>query len=199
MAAAAPDAFTRALQRRRKREEIAVIGTVVAVAVVVSAVGLFLALVPRTGPGLLAIEVGQATEVSPGSAGCRATSNELCYQMPATAMTNGIQLGNIHFTLSNASYGVSGPFSSPFPVGPGAGLTVLDELGETVGVWNWSLSDWTYGAGWGFSLNTTVSLVFDTGLLNSAYLPYLILWLGTTSPFASWSSVTLHWAEPSDS
>ncbi|HTZ61306.1 MAG TPA: hypothetical protein VMC82_01490 [Thermoplasmata archaeon] len=114
-------------------------------------------------------------------------------------MTSGIQLGSLHFTLSNASNGVSGPFSSQFPVGPDAGVTVLDGLGETVGVWNWSLSDWTYGAGWGFSLNTTLSLVFDTGLLNGTYLPYLILWLGTTSPFASWSGVTLHWAEPSDS
>ena len=108
---------------------------------------------------------GPVGQVPPGSIGCAATAQEVCYSGTLLSSINGLQVSDLSFkVLANGSGGsvLSGP---PVPLGPGAQVTLLSDPTTIVGVWNWTSSTWIFGGDNPVPYNTTA--ILDTGLVGT--------------------------------
>jgi hypothetical protein len=119
-----------------------------------------------------------------GSAGCRSTPREVCYDLLAGVTPSGVHLSGIQFELTNAS-GVtpSGRYLVPArTLGPDARVTVLGVSDRIVGSWAWTARAWAFGASWPLAAGAQFGVVLDTGLTNSSAVAGAVLYLTTTSP-----------------
>jgi len=132
----------------------------------------------RTGPG--SFWTADTARVAPGTLGCAAVDREVCYSIDMGTEFNGLLLSDVHFALTNQSS--ANPYGPPQPVGPGAGVSVLQSPQLTAGHWNWSAESWTNGSAWNVPVGVSVVAVFDSGLFSTSWLNYSTFWVWLSSP-----------------
>jgi hypothetical protein len=157
-----------------------------------SAIGAGLAMVVLAGPLIplgvplcacpAAWALGSPSHVPPGAAGCLDRSGEVCYSVTLVSNIGGVHLSGLRFELLGPPTNVSNVLSGrPIELGPSAIVSVLDPSGNTVGVWNWTVSSWTVGGGWSIPARANISLVVDSGL-QSVQLAGDTFWVFMVTP-----------------
>lgn len=118
-----------------------------------------------TAPPAWFESIGSPTH--PGQTGCRNLAGEECYSFLLVSSVRGVHLSGLRFgVLGPPCNDASALNCTPVPLGPSALVSMLNSTGGPVGVWNWTDSRWTEGAGWTIPVNANMTLVLDTGLQN---------------------------------
>jgi hypothetical protein len=118
--------------------------------------------------------------VVPGSMGCREVPHEVCFGLTAATTLTGLQLGDIHFRLTNQT---DQDYRAPsVPIGANASVLVMKAPGASAGQYNWSSGAWITGSTWVMPTNLNVEFVFDTGLTDGAQVNGTVFWALLSSP-----------------
>jgi hypothetical protein len=175
-------------RRAKKIRTVLLVAVIVIAAAVSGAVWFYLSDLPRTGVSNLSVY--NESRVLPGTLGCRGVEGEVCFSLMVVTQFQGLQLSDVHFKLTNlSSQDQNGP---PVPVGPSAGVSVLDTATTVAGHFNWSAGAWTNGSTWSVPTGIGVELVFDSGLLSASSLNNTNFWVVLSSPGSGAAGAILH-------
>jgi len=175
----APQSNPGVSKSRHGNRGIAVIVIIIVAVVLVGGFALnFFLTYQKTGPG--SFWTADTARVAPGSLGCAAVDREVCYSIDMGTEFTGLQLSDVHFTLTNQSS--ANPNGPPQTVGPGAGVSVLQSPHVIAGHWNWSAESWINGSAWSVPVGVSVGVVFDSGLLSASSLNFSTFWVWLSSP-----------------
>lgn len=152
----------------------------------------YLSSVPRTGVSNLSVY--NESRVLPGTIGCQDIEGEVCFSLMMITQFQGLQLSDVHFSLTNlSSQDQNGP---SVPVGPSAGVSALRSVTDVAGHFNWSTGEWTIGSAWMVPTGEGVQLIFDSGLLSAASVNDTNFWVTLSAPGNGSAGAILHasWA-----